>query len=250
MELIKNKRIGKVLFIVEGGKHEFILLKKIFVDVMGFTQIEKRRENARYYIRNADKHSVIAVINTKTSNIESITDQEYLDSVFEQLIERYDFDVDHAAIYYLFDRDPESNTDVGLIAQLIGQLKNALENDDYTRGGMLVLSYPSIESYEVSCFEDESYLLSKKLGAEVKEYISENAKLISMNKMDETSIIHAGSEMIKYLEKMGIELDLDDFSVTNEKVFHTEEQNLMEYGAFRLLSLLSCALLDFGMLKE
>lgn len=28
MELIKNKRTGKVLFIVEGGKHEFSLIKK------------------------------------------------------------------------------------------------------------------------------------------------------------------------------------------------------------------------------
>lgn len=250
MELIKNKRIGKVLFIVEGGKHEFNLLKKIFVDVMGYTQIEKRRENARYYIRNAEKHSVIAVINTKTSNIESITDQEYLDSVFEKLIEIYDFDVDNAAIYYLFDRDPESNTDLGLITQLIGKLKNALENDDYTRGGMLLLSYPSVESYEVSCFQDESYKLSKKLGAEVKEYICSNAKLISMNKINETSIVHAGSEMKGYLELMGIELDLEDFSVTNEKVFHTEEQYLMEHSAFRLLSLLSCAFLDLGILKE
>ena len=30
MELIKNKRIGKILFIVEGSKHEFSLIKKIF----------------------------------------------------------------------------------------------------------------------------------------------------------------------------------------------------------------------------
>lgn len=31
MELIKGKRIGKVLFIVEGSKHEFSLVKKFLV---------------------------------------------------------------------------------------------------------------------------------------------------------------------------------------------------------------------------
>lgn len=48
MELIKNKRIGKILFIVEGGKHEFNLIKKIFGDILGYKRIEKRRNRATY----------------------------------------------------------------------------------------------------------------------------------------------------------------------------------------------------------
>ncbi len=39
MELIKNKRTGKVLLIVEGARYEFNLMKKISVDVLDFTQI-------------------------------------------------------------------------------------------------------------------------------------------------------------------------------------------------------------------
>ena len=35
MQLNKNKRIGKILLIVEGGKHEFSLIKKIFEDILG-----------------------------------------------------------------------------------------------------------------------------------------------------------------------------------------------------------------------
>lgn len=65
MELIENKRVGKVLLIVEGSKHEFSLMKKIFVDVLGYTQIEKRREREEYYVREGDKHSIVAVVNTK-----------------------------------------------------------------------------------------------------------------------------------------------------------------------------------------
>ncbi len=250
MELIKNKRTGKVLLIVEGARYEFNLMKKIFVDVLDFTQIEKRRGNARYYIRNTDKHSVIAVINTRTSNIASITEEEYLESIYAELIEKYNFDVNNAAVYYLFDRDAESNVDAALIRKLIHILKNAFENDDYIRGGMLILSYPSIESYEISNFKDESYELCKRLGKEVKEYINNHAQNFALNKINGDSIVHAGLEMKKYMEKMKIEINLDDFSNTNEKVFHHQENHFMENHTFRLLSMLSCVLMDLGILRE
>ena len=59
-----------------------------------------------------NSHSKVAVINTKESNITDITDSEqYLDNLFEMLNDKYDFSVDQSAIYYLFDRDPKSNTD-------------------------------------------------------------------------------------------------------------------------------------------
>ncbi len=65
MKLIKNKRIGKILFIVEGERHEFSLVKKIFGDILGYKRIEKRRARATYYVSQTDSHSVVAVINTK-----------------------------------------------------------------------------------------------------------------------------------------------------------------------------------------
>lgn len=115
MQLNKNKRIGKILLIVEGGKHEFSLIKKIFEDILGYKRIEKRRTKATYYESQTDSHSIVAVINTKTSNIGSINEKEYLDRIFIELLERYDFDVNNAAVYYLFDRDPKSNVDPNLI---------------------------------------------------------------------------------------------------------------------------------------
>ena len=250
MELIKNKRTGKVLFIVEGGKHEFSLIKKIFVDILDFTQIEKRRGGAKFYKRNSDKHSVIAVINTKTSNIESITEIEYLEKIFGELIQTYDFDVNNAAIYYLFDRDLESNTNVRLITDLIRVLKNSFENDDHIRGGMLILSYPSVEAYEISNFIDGSHKLCKRLGKEVKAYINDKAKMISLNKMNSESIRHAGLELKAYLEEAGIEMNLDDFSETNQAVFNQQEAHFKKTNTFRCISMLSCVLIDLGILRE
>lgn len=178
MELVKNKRIGKILFIVEGGKHEFTLIKRIFCDILGYKRIEKRRTKAIYYVSSTDSHSVVAIINTKTSNIESINDKEYFEKIFCELIEKYSFDVTNAAIYYIFDRDSESNKNIELISELINSLKNSRENDDNMMGGMLILSYPSIEAFEVSNFIDDTYKISAKLGADVKELIADNSKNI------------------------------------------------------------------------
>ena len=221
MELIENKRVGKVLLIVEGSKHEFSLMKKIFVDVLGYTQIEKRRER-----------------------------EEYLDQIYEELIEKYEFDIDNTAIYYLFDRDPESNTDTVLIKKLIQCLKNSRENDENMRNGMLILSYPAVEAYEISSFEDESYNKQMRLGSDAKKYINEHAKTISMNKICKANIIHAGVEMLKYLEQKKIPLDLDEFNNTNGMVFDEQEKNFRESDTFRILSMISCVLMDLGVLIQ
>ncbi len=252
MKLNKNKRIGEVIFIVEGEKHEFNLIKRIFTDVLGYTQIQKRRGKADYYIKNKDKYSKVAVINTKTSNIASINEKEYLDNIFAELIEIHKFNVNNAAIYYLFDRDPESNVNAELILGLIHTLKNSRENENNINGGMLILSYPSIESYEVSNFVDQSYKLCFRLGVEMKEYINSNAKTISMNKINEESIIHAVLEMKRLLENNNFLNNipdlLEDFSIVNENVFKFEEKCLYENNSFYLLSMLSCVLLDLGIL--
>ncbi|MCI8888877.1 MAG: hypothetical protein HFG70_12445 [Hungatella sp.] len=250
MELIKNKKVGKVLLIVEGGKHEFSLMKKIFVDVLGYTQIEQRRGNTKYYMRPGERHSVIAVINTKTSNISSINEEDYLERIFGELLINYDFDIDDAAIYYLFDRDPESNVNPDLIKSLIAMLTNSRDNENYMRGGMLILSYPSIEAYEISNFLDNSSKIEKKLGSEVKAYINENAKIISMNKINENSIIHGVTELITYLKELGMGMDLDKFSSVNKEVFNDEEQYLETNNRFKLLSMFSFVLADLGILRE
>lgn len=59
MKLIKNKRVGKILFIVEGSKHEFSLIKKIFEDLLGYQRIEKRRNKATYYKSQTDSTKLL-----------------------------------------------------------------------------------------------------------------------------------------------------------------------------------------------
>lgn len=192
----------------------------------------------------------MAVVNTKTSNISSISDEDYLDEIFTELIEHYDLDVDNAAIYYLFDRDPRSNNSVPLIIGLMEKLKNSRENDDGGRGGMLILSYPSIEAYEISNFVERSFEVRASLGKELKKIINEKARSIALNKISGDSIIHAGREMVGFLDEQQISLDLDDVSYTNKAVFEKEEMELKTEGTYRLLSMFSCILMDLGLLTE
>ena len=248
MKINKDKRIGRVLFIVEGSHYEFVLLKRIFCNILGFSYIEKRRNKADYYIRENDAYSRIAVINTQESNIKDITDNEtYLENIFAKLIEDYKFPVDESAVFYLFDRDPESNTDAERIKTYISELKNPYENENF-KAGQLLLSYPSMESYTVSCFKDDSASIVFRLGSELKTFIGQNTD-IQMNKVDESKLEHAAREFMKFLETESIPLDIDDFSKGSGEIFEKEE-SYFRNGGFKLFSMLTLAFMQLGIIEE
>ena len=156
----------------------------------------------------------------------------------------------NAAVYYLFDRDSESNTDSKFILDLLTTLKNSQENENNMMGGLLILSYPSIEAYEVSNFIDDSFKMDAKLGSDVKEYIYKNAKQISMNKIDEDSVIHGCMELMQYMRENNIEFDIDNISDASIKIFGEEEKYFQNNQTYFLLSMMSCILLDLGILRE
>ena len=70
----------------------------------------------------------------------------------------------------------------------------------------------------------------------MKEYINSNAKTISMNKINEESIIHAVLEMKRLLENNNFLNNipdlLEDFSIVNENVFKFEENVFMKIIVF------------------
>lgn len=124
-----GKRIGKVLFIVEGIKTEVNILHKIFTNIFDY-QYEKldRLDRYRPYNKKENPLSQVFVINAEKSNIKDINDGNgYLDNLFVKLINEYNFPVDKAAIFYIFDRDNYSNIDNEVIKDLIKRLNNSRE---------------------------------------------------------------------------------------------------------------------------
>lgn len=245
-----NKKIGKVLFIVEGIQDEMYILHKIFTGIYDY-QYEKKDRTDKYKPYNIKENpsSSIFVINTEESNIECINDANgYLDKMFDSLINDYDFPVDKASIFYIFDRDVKSNTKTNIFDELIRRLGNSREsNHMFDKQGLLLLSYPSIESFIITSHVRESFNLEFELGKEAKQFLHQ--KNWSCQKLVEGSLINAADEMLLALEDIGASLDLDDFADCNKMIYEYQERNYSQNKKFRVLSLLCVALMDLGLIE-
>lgn len=250
IRLNKEKSIGKVLYIVEGGKTEAILLYRIFCDILDY-QMETILRDKGYHKYNSKENftSQVFVINAEESNIKYIDkDNKFLDRVFVELIENYDFDVDNAAIYYLFDRDNQSNSDLELIKNLLSTLVNARDNNGFERQGMLLLSYPSIEAFTLSNFAENSFERKYKIGAKLKQDLHDNN--YNQSHISESTLLKAAEELLKALDKIDVgELNLDQFGENNKRIFDFEEMEFGKESLYRALSLLCISLIDLGLLE-
>lgn len=247
-----NKKIGTVIYFVEGGGTEFTLLKIIFGKIMGYDYIEKKRHKHAKYIDNNSKYNKVYVINTSESNITDISDTNFLDEVCEHLINEYGLDLDNAAKFYLFDRDIKSNTDNETIEHYLKVLTEPYGDDtEYEKGGLLLLSFPSIEAFVLSNFLEDTYKQRFQLGKDVKTFIgkSENQKIVQFNKIDETTLIYATNEFIKFLESIGVDLNLDEISELNEKIYRHEEKQYCLGKKYQAVSELVLSLIYLGIIE-
>ncbi len=249
--LNKDKKIGEVLYIVEGEKTEPFILHKIFTRIFDYQfEIQKRNDKDRHcYNSKENPNSKAFVINTEESNIKFIDDSNaFLNNLFSTLMYDYDFDVDNAAIYYLFDRDDKSNKDSLLVETLLHKLTNALDNPDYDRQGLLLLSYPSIESFTLSNFSEDTLNLQFDTGCELKTYL-QNQKL-NQSRISEETLCHAMNELLDSIDRInGGVYNLDDFEQCNMDVFHYEEQMRKEQKLYHALSMIGFSLLDLGLIQ-
>lgn len=250
IRLNKEKSIGKVLFIVEGGKTEPFILHRIFCNILDY-QVETilRDKGYRKYNSKENPTSQVMIINAEESNIKYIAkDNKFLDNLFVELIENYDFDVDNAAIYYLFDRDNQSNSDDEFIRGLLSTLVNARDNKGYDRQGLLLLSYLSIEAFTLSNFADNSFERKYKIGSDLKQDLHDSK--YNQSRISEESLLKAVEELLKALTQIGIcELNIDEFEECNRTIFEFEEMEYNKEGVYRALSLLCISLMDLGLLE-
>lgn len=247
----KEKKIGKVLFIVEGIDDEMCILHKVFTRIFNY-EYEKKDRMGKYKHYNVQENplSSIFVINTEESNIKHIYDANgYLDELFTALINEYKFPVDKCTIFYIFDRDIRSNTDKKVFEDLIGKLGNSREvNEEFEKSGLLLLSYPAIESFTVSNFQTNSFQLEYELGSEVKQYLG--SKQWANQRITDESLKNAVNEMNGAIQEIGLtEIDLDDFRECNKRIYDYQDSFYSDNKKFKLLSLLCVALMDLGLIE-
>ncbi|MFV0518704.1 MAG: hypothetical protein ACK5LY_00380 [Lachnospirales bacterium] len=252
LQIVKNKRLGRVVFVVEGNKTEILLLKVIFMNILGYSYISHNRNNTDFkFINPKDKNSVVYVFNSANSNIKSILNAEVIaDEVTAYIQEKYekDFAIEYAAIYYLFDRDYKSNKSE-IVVELIEKYGNARDIlDNYGRQGMLLLSYPCIEAYFMECLQKNYERFRFSLGKELKPFIEKKKK--NPYKIKEQNLIIGFRNSVKMARRLKIKyIDLDDFSECNKTIFNEQEKLLEKYNSYNLFSTLSFALLDLGVIK-
>ena len=249
MKINKEKSIGSVIYVVEGASTEVYLLRKIFHKMFDYSFESLAREHSYVKMESTNNpNSRVFVVNTQNSNITSLNDTDFLDKLFAVLHDNYRFDTDNSAIYYLFDRDPESNTDVSSFYRNIELLRNSRENGQFTRGGLLLLSFPSIEAFVLSNFVENSFETKFALGHDLKVYLDHSH--INQSHINEDTLIHATAEMENALRRLDAwPIDYDDFFNCGKKVFDYEEELYQSSRKFQALSMLTVSLLDLGLIE-
>ncbi len=249
----KDKNIGSVVYIVEGEKREINLLGHIFKEILKYDEvigIDRNGVERIKYINKVNKNSKVFIINSQKSNIQSIVNTNFINDQIK-ILKNYDdeFNYEDIPIYYLFDCDRRQ--DQANIRYLINMYINAREpskvNEFDSIGGMLLLSYPAIESFIISNFESDLDKFEERFDFEsktLKEYINE--RHYDNHKMSTGTLSNAFIELVNSLLNIDINsINLDNVQDFNNKVFDYEQINNNKY----MLSLLLISFMDLGIIE-
>lgn len=250
LEINKNKSIGEVVVVVEGESEEFKLLKHIFIDILDYNYVPlKRNKIMRDEFRSTkNPNSTIIVANTSSSNIKTIMeDSDYQDKLYHLLKQEYHRSLKSVPIYLLWDRDYDSN-DKDIVLKTIKSFRNSLDNG-YDMNGLLLLSYPCVESYEISNFDKQLY--KKKFSSSDEAKTLFKRKRYSLANINEKTLLSATANMHRGLLNLGVNhYDSSNFYKVNKKVFDSEEELYSNEQKYTALSLISVMLVDLGIIYE
>lgn len=252
-KLDKDKNIGTVIFVVEGGSvetggTELNLLKRIFSDIMGYEVHELRRGSDEFIGHGNNEYSRVFALNLPKNQLTQLTN-DALDNLFRRIREELKVKPEDCPIFYLYDRDYLSYGFNELRAKYVQKYIDPYTNDTGDQG-QLLLSYPSVESYLLSCVNKDIFKKRHRLGKDIKRDVWSQG--ISVNTiMNGDDVINALVEMNSGLCYLGIkDYNLDDLGPTLLSVYDSQQIILKNENAFSLLSLISMAFLELGIIVE
>lgn len=250
LKINKNKTIGEVVVVVEGESEEFRLLKHIFTNVLNYNYIPLKRNKimSDEFRSKTNSNSTVIVANTSNSNIKSIMeDSNYQDKLYDLLKVEFKRNLKRVPIYILWDRDEGSNNKQ-IVLKTIKTFKNSIDNDE-EMNGILLLSYPCIESYEISNFDKQLYRKVFSSSEDAKKLFKENR--YSLANITEETLINAIGNMHRSMNNYGIkQYDPSDFYKINRKIFDMEEKKFKDKKVYDAISLISIMLIDLGIIYD
>lgn len=268
----KDKNIGNVIFVVEGGRPatggtELRLLKKIFADILGYEVQELRRGSDEFIGYGNNPQFRVFALNLPKNQLTQLT-EESLDELFCRLREEFEIKPEDCPIFFLYDRDVLSYKPNELRRKYVRKYTDPYGNDNGDQG-QLLLSYPAIESYLLSCLKDNTFEQTCKMGTEAKALLTNticpddcsDKENLHMQTTDlvfseesveaEKRLIHSVTEMDNGLEAMNISAyDLDVLAPTLLDVYDYQQQKYVTENTFSLFSFVGMALLELGVIVE
>lgn len=268
----KSKNIGNVIFVVEGGRAdtggtELRLLKKIFVDVLDYEVQELRRGSMEFIAHGNNSNYHVFALNLDKNQLTQLN-EDSLDKLFYRIRNEFKIKPEDCPVFFLYDRDVLSYHRNELRGKYVKKYTDPYGTDDGTQG-QLLLSYPCIESFLISCLIDDTYNNTCKMGGEAKSLLTKtilsdskefdeeiHEKAISLTFTDDVAeaerrLIHSINEMDSGLKAMGInEYDLDNLAPTLLSSYDYEQERYNSEDALLLFSLAGMALLELGVIVE
>lgn len=246
----KDKSIGKVIVVVEGDTEEFKLIKHIFHRILDYEYIPIKRTIGitDRLVSKKNSNNTIIVANTCNSNIKSIfEDDDYKEKLYNLIKKDYNLSIKNIPIFIFWDRDAGSN-DPSDVEKVLETYKNSRDNDE-EMNGILLLSYPCIESYEISNFNKQLYRKTFATSEEAKR--EKSSKGYSLSNITEKTLLNAAGNMHRsFLSYRIHNYDTSDFYHINNKIYN-EEKTLFEHEHyFKALSLITIMLVDLGIIEE
>lgn len=253
LKINKDKRIGTIVVVVEGEADEFRLLKHIFTKILDYNYISmKRNKVMQYEFKSKDSKNTVIVANTKSSNIKTIIDdEEYKDKLYNILKNDYNRSLKNTNIYIIWDRDKASTNDDKVqeyYKEAINTFYSSLDND-YEMNGLLLLSYPCHESYNLSNFRKKLYNEKFSTSEDCKKEFNESR--FQIKNINDRTLLLAVENMHNSLLNYNIrEYDPSNLKQVNTKVYIKEEEFFKNNSYFNALSLISIMLIDLGIIEQ
>lgn len=245
----RRKRIGKVIYVVEGDNTEPKIIEQLFRELLGYSIVKYDKRDNTYIelISETDKYSRVYIVPSKHSAIKKINEtMDYFENVFSYLATNYELDVTNNAVYFLYDRDRKSNRPTP-VEKAINHFQNARDNDEYDMNGLLLLSYPSIEAFYCNINkDDEKFSCGDDAKVHTSGYSEES---ITVEKLIDGATCAIG-KVLSIIGEPNLNIEwLDSFSPINEKIFKYEEEKFNKSGYYDTLSLLFISLIDLGIIE-
>lgn len=249
----RSHNIGTVIFIVEGGGAEggteLRLLKAIFTDVLGYETKELRRgADGEFVSHGSNPYSVVYGLNLPKNQLTQLKD-ETVDRLFFRLRTEFGIKPENSPVFLLYDRDVKSYGKNELREKYVKRYTDPYGTESGEQG-QLLLSYPSVESYIISCFRDDSHSERFELGKDLKKKTAEWG-YSEGDIREEAHLIHAAQEMDAALEALGCgTYDIDQLAPTLLAAYEAQQELYKAGKTFSLLSQISFALMERGILVE